>query len=51
MTAMRRVGGKFRAGIDFYLTNYLKLNISGQILSDEHDTVAVSSGVGIGYEF
>ena len=34
---------KFRAGIDFYLTNYLKLNISGQILGDELTRVAVSS--------
>ena len=45
-----RVGGNFGAGIDFYLTNYLKLNIQGKY-SVMNDTSGGFFGVGIGYEF
>ena len=45
-----RVGGNFGAGIDFYLTNYLKLNIQGKY-SVMNDTSGGFFGVCIGYEF
>ena len=45
-----RVGGDFGAGLDFYLTNYLKLTLQGKY-SLMNDTSGGFIGLGIGYVF
>lgn len=45
-----RAGADFGGGLDFYLTNYLKLNLQGKY-SMMNDTGGAFFGMGIGYMF